>query len=74
MATVIFMFKLPLLVVFMMFFFHCGGQGTGCHLTRRTLTDKRRLPRGFFGRTTTASVHDGNVGGVFINVNLFVFL
>lgn len=73
-VTVITIFKLPMFVLFMVFFFHCGGQGTHCHLTRRTVTTKRPLPRGFVHRGQPTSRHSRNVGGAFAKVKLFVFL
>lgn len=74
-TAIVFVFGLPLLIVFMVFFFNYKNRKAKYRLAEQALSSGQQLPEDFFKNVEkTEDIRTKGIQNIFIGVGLFIFL
>ncbi|ADV45216.1 DUF6249 domain-containing protein [Bacteroides helcogenes] len=72
--AIIFVFGMPLLIVFVIFFFRYKNRKAKYRLAEQALASGQQLPENIFRNTETEDVRTKGIKNVFLGIGLFIFL
>lgn len=73
-TAIIFVFGLPLLVVFIVFFFRYKNRKAKYRLAEQALSNGQQLPENFFKNAEAEDIRTKGIKNIFTGIGLFIFL
>lgn len=73
-TAIVFIFGLPLFIVFTIFFFRYKNRKAKYRLAEQALASGQQLPENFFQENATKDIHSKGINNIFIGIGLFIFL
>lgn len=73
-TAIVFIFGLPLLIVFIVFFFRYKNRKAKYRLAEQALSSGQPLPENFFKQAEVENIHTKGIKNVFSGIGLFIFL
>ncbi|WP_281643891.1 DUF6249 domain-containing protein [Bacteroides zoogleoformans] len=73
-TAIVFVFGLPLLIIFTIFFFRYKNRKAKYRLAEQALANGQQLPGNFFKETSDTDNHTKGISSIFTGIGLFIFL
>lgn len=73
-TAIIFVFGLPLLIVFIVFFFRYKNRKAKYRLVEQALASGQQLPENFFKEAGNSDIRSKGINNIFVGIGLFIFL
>ncbi|WP_297641695.1 DUF6249 domain-containing protein [uncultured Bacteroides sp.] len=73
-TAIVFVFGLPLFIVFTIFFFRYKNRKAKYRLAEQALASGQQLPENFFQENATKDIRSKGINNIFIGIGLFIFL
>lgn len=73
-TAIVFVFGLPLFIVFIIFFFRYKNRKAKYRLAEQALAKGQPLPEHFFKEATTTDIRSKGINNIFVGIGLFIFL
>ena len=73
-TAIVFIFGLPLLIVFTVFFFNYKNRKAKYRLAEQALSSGQPLPENLFKETDSIDIRSKGIKNVFVGIGLFIFL
>lgn len=73
-TAIVFVFGLPLLIIFVIFFFRHKDRKAKYRLAEQALASGQPLPENFFKEAATTDIHNKGINNIFVGIGLFIFL
>lgn len=72
--AIVFFFSIPLLIIFIVFFFRYKNRKAKYRLAEQALANGQQLPENFFKQAETEDIRIKGIKNVFTGIGLFIFL
>lgn len=73
-TAIVFVFGLPLLIIFIVFFFRYKNRMAKYRLAEQALANGQQLPENFFKDAAAADIRSKGINNIFVGIGLFIFL
>ncbi len=73
-TAIVFVFGLPLLIIFVVFFFRYKNRKAKYRLAEQALASGQQLPENFFKEAAATDIHSKGINNIFVGIGLFIFL
>lgn len=73
-TAIVFVFGLPLFIVFTIFFFRYKNRKAKYRLAEQALASGQQLPENFFKEAAQTDIHSKGIHNIFTGIGLFIFL
>ena len=73
-TAIVFVFGLPLLIIFVVFFFRYKNRKAKYRLAEQALASGQQLPENFFKETAATDIRSKGINNIFVGIGLFIFL
>ena len=73
-TAIIFIFGLPLLIIFVIFFFRYKNRKAKYRLAEQALASGQPLPKNFFKEAAATDIRSKGINNIFVGIGLFIFL
>lgn len=73
-TAIVFVFGLPLFIVFIVFFFRYKNRKARYRLAEQALASGQQLPENFFKEAAAADIRSKGINNIFVGIGLFIFL
>lgn len=73
-TAIVFVFGLPLFIVFIVFFFRYKNRKAKYRLAEQALASGQQLPENFFKEAEAADIRSKGINNIFVGIGLFIFL
>ena len=72
-TAIVFVFGLPLLIIFVIFFFRYKNRKAKYRLAEQALASGQQLPENFFKEAAATDIHSKGINNIFVGIGLFIF-
>ena len=73
-TAIVFVFGLPLLIIFVVFFFRYKNRKAKYRLAEQALASGQQLPENFFKEAAATDIRSKGINNIFVGIGLFIFL
>ncbi|MEL5895229.1 DUF6249 domain-containing protein [Bacteroides sp. GD17] len=73
-TAIVFVFGLPLLIIFVIFFFRYKNRKAKYRLAEQALARGQQLPENFFKEAASNDIRSKGINNIFVGIGLFIFL
>lgn len=73
-TAIVFVFGLPLLIIFVVFFFRYKNRKAKYRLAEQALASGQQLPKNFFKEAAATDIRSKGINNIFVGIGLFIFL
>lgn len=73
-TAIVFVFGLPLLVIFIIYFFRYKNRKAKYRLAEQALASGQQLPENFFKEAAATDIRSKGINNIFVGIGLFIFL
>lgn len=73
-TAIVFVFGLPLLIIFVIFFFRYKNRKAKYRLAEQALASGQQLPENFFKEAAATDIRSKGINNIFVGIGLFIFL